>query len=85
MAEEEDHHENQQNWCMGEGPQLEIRYMIQVQIWKHFTIKNHHHHLVITVIKSVIENVIEIVIGNEKEINVIATDEDLDQEVLNEE
>lgn len=32
MAEEEDHHENQQNWCMGEGPQLEIRYMIQVQI-----------------------------------------------------
>ena len=32
-----------------------------------------------------IENVIEIVIGNEKEINVIATDEDLDQEVLSEE
>ena len=28
--EEED--ENQQNWCMGEDLQLEIRYMIQVQI-----------------------------------------------------
>ena len=81
--------ENQQNWYMEEDQQLEIRYMIQVQIWKHFTIKNQHHHHrpVITVIKSVIviENVIEVVIGNEKEINVIATDEDLDQEVLNEE
>ena len=28
--EEED--ENQQNWCMEEDQQLEIRYMIQVQI-----------------------------------------------------
>ena len=86
--EEED--ENQQNWCMGEDQQLEIRYMIQVQIWKHFTIKNQHHPnkiIVIVVVKLEIveENEIEIVIGNVKEIMNVIADEDLDQEVLSEE
>ena len=91
MEEEED--ENQQNWYMEEDQQLEIRYMIQVQIWKHFTIKNHHPKIIISVIVAVkllvivVENAIVIVseIANVKEIMNVIADEDLDQEVLSEE
>ena len=89
--EEED--ENQPNWYMGEDQQLEIRYMIQVQIWKHFTIKNHPKIIISVIVEVklviVVENaiviVIEIVIGNVKEIMIVIADEDLDQEVLSEE